>query len=469
MTDPTAATPIGSASVLPAEDWKRELSEVFFSRKKIILWVTVITTVCALLIALLWPPTYAATGSILLRGKMPQISPGLLETPEIRTPDVSEEDVTSELEILNAPDLIQRTVERLQKTGQGFAQGDEAGEELAARIRGNLKAEAVPSSNVIQVTLYDKDPERAETILDALLNEYISYRQTVFNPADQAGFFTGRADMYRTQLETIEDQLLASREGASPELLQQQIEQNIILRNDLAQRLYELKAELAVKKADLAPLEAAIQQDSVQFFAFLPNESMTQLGTHLAELIVERGRILRDFQPESPKARSVAAQIEQTYQLLQKEAMGVLQAKRVEVESLEQAVRQLEESIDELSEQNRQMQGDLVALSRLTRQAEVLESSYQTYAKRSEEARINAAIADASLSADISILGGAKESAFLVYPKPLLTILLGIVAGIIGGCTLAFLMEYLDHTLKRPSDVHRELQLPVLCSVRKVS
>ncbi|WP_226036168.1 YveK family protein [Aquibacillus saliphilus] len=49
-----------------------------------------------------------------------------------------------------------------------------------------------------------------------------------------------------------------------------------------------------------------------------------------------------------------------------------------------------------------------------------------------------------------------------VSPKPLLNIAIGLVLGAMVGVGLAFLLEYLDNTIKNQADVENRLELPLL-------
>lgn len=49
-----------------------------------------------------------------------------------------------------------------------------------------------------------------------------------------------------------------------------------------------------------------------------------------------------------------------------------------------------------------------------------------------------------------------------VKPKPLLNIAIALVVGVMTGVGLAFLLEYLDNTVKTEQDVEKLLELPVL-------
>lgn len=72
---------------------------------------------------------------------------------------------------------------------------------------------------------------------------------------------------------------------------------------------------------------------------------------------------------------------------------------------------------------------------------------------------------------NVNILSEAisPENPSPVSPNPLLNIAIAIVLGILVGIGLAFLLEYLDNTLKTEEDIEKHLQLPVLGAVSYIS
>ena len=71
---------------------------------------------------------------------------------------------------------------------------------------------------------------------------------------------------------------------------------------------------------------------------------------------------------------------------------------------------------------------------------------------------------------NVSILAKAelKENPTPIKPDPLLNIAIAIVVGLMAGIGLAFLLEYLDNTLKNGYDVETYLEMPVLGSIQKI-
>ncbi|WP_062108606.1 YveK family protein [Bacillus niameyensis] len=68
---------------------------------------------------------------------------------------------------------------------------------------------------------------------------------------------------------------------------------------------------------------------------------------------------------------------------------------------------------------------------------------------------------------NVNILTKAEvgENASPVKPQPLLNIAIAAVVGLMAGVGLAFLLEYLDNTVKSAEDIERILELPVLGSI----
>ena len=55
-----------------------------------------------------------------------------------------------------------------------------------------------------------------------------------------------------------------------------------------------------------------------------------------------------------------------------------------------------------------------------------------------------------------------------IKPQPLLNIAIAMVVGLMAGVGLAFLLEYLDNTVKNEQDVEKTLGLPLLGVIAQI-
>ncbi|MFC2947705.1 YveK family protein [Virgibacillus sediminis] len=65
---------------------------------------------------------------------------------------------------------------------------------------------------------------------------------------------------------------------------------------------------------------------------------------------------------------------------------------------------------------------------------------------------------------NVSILSEAQlaENPAPIAPNPIMNIAIGLILGAMIGVALAFLLEYLDNTIKTEQDIEKQLQIPVL-------
>ncbi|MEH7383517.1 Wzz/FepE/Etk N-terminal domain-containing protein [Bacillus sp. JJ1533] len=72
---------------------------------------------------------------------------------------------------------------------------------------------------------------------------------------------------------------------------------------------------------------------------------------------------------------------------------------------------------------------------------------------------------------NVSILSPAvlPEDNAPVKPNPMLNMAIALVVGLMAGVGLAFLLEYLDNTIKTEQDIEKLLELPVLGAIAQIN
>jgi len=263
------------------EDWKREFGHVFFARRQLIMTTAVAVVVGAVLIALFWPSTYAATSSLLVLGKRTEVSPATLDPIEIRAPEVSMRDIISELEIIRSPELARRTVRRLRiEEGWSEKKLEKNIVDETRGFRSNLKTIGVTDSSAVRVVFSAGSSEEAEHGLDTLLDEYILYRAEVFNPVGQDQFFEGQKAHYQDQLTKLVERIESEGGDMNPAFIDQIIEGNL-------GRLALLQQQLGMLEVDLA-VSDYLENEQLQTRIDMVKKAITQLQQETNEIQAKR-------------------------------------------------------------------------------------------------------------------------------------------------------------------------------------
>ncbi|MEW5595571.1 Wzz/FepE/Etk N-terminal domain-containing protein [Peribacillus frigoritolerans] len=136
--------------------------------------------------------------------------------------------------------------------------------------------------------------------------------------------------------------------------------------------------------------------------------------------------------------------------------------KVIDVLELSQSVDQLSQKITITSQENSQVFSLMVQDSNPLRAVEIANAVSGTFQKE---------IKDIMNVDNVSILAKAelKENPTPVKPNPLMNIAIAVVIGLMAGIGLAFLLEYMDNTIKDEKDIETILDLPLLGAIQKIS
>ncbi|MGG6360833.1 YveK family protein [Peribacillus frigoritolerans] len=201
----------------------------------------------------------------------------------------------------------------------------------------------------------------------------------------------------------------------------------------------------------LLTLIAALVSGSISYFLLTPvYQSSTQILVNQKQ---------SKNQLDSTQIQSNIAVIN-TYSVIIK-SPAILE-KVIDDLELEQSVDQLSQKITINSQENSQVFSITVQDSNPAKAVEIANAVSGTFQKK---------IKDIMNVDNVSILAKAevKENSTPVKPNPLLNIAIAVVVGLMAGIGLAFLLEYLDNTIKDEDDVERLLDLPLLGSIQKIS
>ncbi|UYY97441.1 Wzz/FepE/Etk N-terminal domain-containing protein [Peribacillus frigoritolerans] len=201
----------------------------------------------------------------------------------------------------------------------------------------------------------------------------------------------------------------------------------------------------------LLTLIAALISGSISYFLLTPvYESSTQILVNQKQ---------SETQLDSNQIRSNIDMIN-TYSVIIK-SPAILE-KVIEELNLDQSVDQLSEKITINSQENSQVFSLTVQDSNPIKAVKIANAVSGTFQKE---------IKDIMNVDNVSVLAKAeiKENPTPVKPNPVLNIAIAVVVGLMAGVGLAFLLEYMDNTIKDEDDIERLLELPILGSIQKIT
>jgi uncharacterized protein involved in exopolysaccharide biosynthesis len=470
---------------MQTEDIKREFLNIVFAQQKLIINIAAVIFILSILIAFFWPSTFSATASILLREKSVEKNQAAIEEvrEQIDRFELSKEDLSSEIETLTSFEVVERTYKYLDANGfygdkkNGvlrtikkvllFWKKDnplaDAYDEIYS-IKSKLRTTIVPASNVIEIALLDRDSDRAVTILNALLDQYIVYRADVYSPV-KLKFFADNTETFRKEMEKKIGDLTSLVEKNRISDPEKEMANNLVLKINLEQQLNLLMNEKTDKELIAGNLSMLLNKKSIQTFSSQGNSSLAALGQKLQELYIEKDTVLRKYHPKSVNVVLIEKQIDSTYDKLKREVGIQQELMQKELESVQSKISRIENQIESINTRNVALHKQLVDMDRVQRELNLNQDSYETFFKRTEEIKVSNN--SNSILSPVSIISRAFPSDGPVFPKKKLVIGIGLLIGLLIGLSLGIIREYFDHTFKHPDDVIQITNLPVIFSIKR--
>ncbi|MDG4850827.1 YveK family protein [Peribacillus frigoritolerans] len=201
----------------------------------------------------------------------------------------------------------------------------------------------------------------------------------------------------------------------------------------------------------LLTLIAALISGAISYFLLTPvYQSSTQILVNQKQ---------SENQLDSNQIRSNIDMIN-TYSVIIKSP--AILGKVIDELDLNQSVDQLSQKITINSQENSQVFSLTVQDNNPAKAVEIANTVSSIFQKE---------IKDIMKVDNVSILAKAevKENPTPVKPSPLLNIAIAVVVGLMAGIGLAFLLEYMDNTIRDEKDIEALLDLPLLGSIQKIS
>lgn len=407
----------------------RELIEVLLKGKKLIGIITAAAVLLSAVVSFIIPPVYEARATLLANPIGSQQSKEITNSNDVldtisQYPEMTIE--TYKEQFLNS-EVVQATIIALDLK-------DSEGKTMKIRsLRDKVALEVVEDTNLIRVTVKDKDPELAAKIANSLSENFIQFiTRMTKRKGEQA-------------VQAINEQLEATKKALDEEAKKKRdylkSAKDI---EELNQEIATLRDQLTLYKQKLIDTDKQIQSDIKSL------EALEKSGIKSTNINI--GAIKAKIQLNEVQGITNGQEIE--FDISNSSALesAMLSAHRTQMETrLIQNISEkevLEQKIEEIQNRLTELRATLATeeykYNEIMRNYELAEQSFEAYQTRKNEAEQNVA-ADIG-KASIIISTSAVIPEMPSSPNKILNIAIGFVLGLMIGVFVVFFKSYWEST-----------------------
>ena len=470
----------------------RDIAAVFFRQRLVVistfLLVFGVVSLCGVCF-----PSYRSEMKLLVgKGRAdPPVAPQLT-TFDYSRYEVSEEEINSEVQLLQDVDVLRPVVVRagLNGTERSFwvRSGDtgEAGIARAVRrLAGRLEVTPVRKTRLISVAYESGNPDTAARVLRELSSVYLQKHLVVHRPAGASAFFQQQTQTYGKALDDADRSLLSqirNKGTVSPALQRDLMLQKLTDADAYFRQISIQKGETEGRLRALNHQLAGLPERRTTEVRTGDNpELLQQLKSTLLTLELKRVELLTKYQPSYRLVQEVEQQIADTRAAVAAErlapvrqqttdneprydwAASELKKAEVEFDALQAREMAAAATVHSYQQTAERLGEEAIQHDDLVRSAKIAEENYLLYVRKREEARIGDALDEQGIL-NVALV---QEPVVPAFPKwsSGTVIAFALLLGLLAGTGAAFAADYLDPSYRTPEELTISLGVPALASL----
>lgn len=328
---------------------------------------------------------------------------------------------------------------------------------VVSGLLAGLTVAPVTNSRLVRLYYDSPDPKLAAAILNNLAKSFIDLNlERRFEATTYArNFLQERLQQVKEKLEESERDLVdfSRRE----EIIAIDQKETIIAGNLAAASaaVIDAERERIASESVYRQMQANRGEGLTQV---LDSKIIQDLKQTKAKLEAEYQDNLTEYKPGYPAMVQLRNRINQVDSMITAEVGNIRMAIASEYQAAKAQETQLRSNLDRMKQEVLALQSRSVPLQVLRREADTNRQLYDGLLQRYKEVGVAAGVG----SNNISVVDDAKVPTGPFKPNPRRNALVALVMGLMGGIGLAFLFERLDDTFRRPEELEKLLDLPML-------
>ena len=333
-----------------------------------------------------------------------------------------------------------------------------------------IKVDRQEDSNILNIKIRGTDPQKVALWVNTLVDEY-----SKINIQDNLEKSKKILQVINEQLEPIYNKLGESEK----QLTQFQASQDIYILNDtnknvVTEQLEKLNKEYADAKVERIEVESKIRalndlkygKASLDAFPEIyMNDSIKKINTTRVELELEVQDLKKKYKADHPSIKSIDKQLDELKLTLKKEVSTLISSLETEYKIKKSREDELFKNIQMLKDEALKGSKASLELAKIKENYQQNKIFYEDLLRRSKEMELSSSV---SINR-IRPIDPAITPQSPISPKTRQNTIVGILMGLFLGVGFVFFLDYLDSSIKLPSDVEKYLGQSVLTVLPRYS
>ena len=450
-----------------------------YVRKTLVLVIFIVVVVFALLMAIFLPPVYRATAKFTI--SIPKKIDPLAPETAYDFKNQFRRQLNQQKELLTSNRVLIKVMEQLS-----YGNTNKPSKWLG-QLRSKLevtppKGETFEGTSSFHVNFDDSNPHRAARFADAIARAFMdTFNQLAQEKADYSyTFFKEQTKELFQKLKAKEKKLrdyereqavllieilnLDASKGAGVET-----SPNSLLTRALG-KYHQLQEDLAGIQISINTM--ALQLDNKNIPVVLPDmevsgRALTVFKRKVAQLQIQLNEMKPRFRERFELMRQVEKELSLNIDSLKNELERTVQAKRIQAQSIEARLGELDNVISGLKDQIRITAKERATYEQLKSDYDLARQAYLAATSQLEQARLGQAVD--SEKHNLTLIDPAIVPEKPYKPNRMLIVLLGIIAGAMLGVSTVLMLDFSDHSLRSNEEIEYHLDIAVLGSIPKMS
>ncbi|MDD3952811.1 MAG: polysaccharide biosynthesis tyrosine autokinase [Lentisphaeria bacterium] len=340
----------------------------------------------------------------------------------------------------------------------------EADSALVSSFINRITVSPIRNSRLVDVSVQAKDPKQSARMANALVRAYIDQNLEAKLGAAKDGvkWLGERMEEERTKVETAEFALLKYKEE-NQIITDFSSDVEMITAQKIAQiNTQVLEAESARVEAETRYQQALALEQSPEMLDSIPevlsNDIVKQIKKMEVDLYNRMSELSNKYGRNHPQMQAIESELADLKKRKITEARRVVSSLKNQYKLALARESSLKEALERQKSENLLLNKKAIQFSVLKRQAESARQMYELLVKRFKETSLT----EEMKTGNIRVVDHAEVPKYPVSPNKKRNTLLAVVIGLMLGVGAAFLLDYLDNTIKLPEEIKEHLDIAYL-------